>query len=145
MQSFCFRSRNDQDRWAYFSPSFVIAKPKVKTCSSLSSKSVYSILCFIAGSASSFSFSSLNFSNCSSLKELALVCDNYRRSHFLFLSQKLCVAEHEAACLSSSRFPALNSLIYYSVLSLPVANDFGQQPTSPLQQLPAHTKLWSPH
>ena len=54
-------------------------------CSSLSPKSnpktVYSLLCSIAGSPSSSS-SSPNFPNCSSRKESALVYAAYLRSHF---------------------------------------------------------------
>ena len=55
------------------------------TCSFLSPKSspksVYSLLCSIAGTPSSSS-SSPNFPNCSSPRELALVYAAYRRSHF---------------------------------------------------------------
>ena len=51
------------------------------TCSSLSSKSVHSLLCFVAGS--SFSSSSIpNFQNCSSPRESASVFADYLRSHF---------------------------------------------------------------
>ena len=54
------------------------------TCSSLSPKSVYSLFRFVASSSSSFS--SPNFSKCSSTEESALVYTDYLRSHF-FVSQ----------------------------------------------------------
>ena len=73
--------RSDEDRQAYISASrrasSVIAKAKAEawqtTCSSLSPKSVYSLLRSVAGSSSS----SPNFLNCSSPRDAA-----YLRSHF---------------------------------------------------------------
>ena len=80
---------SDEDRQAYISASrcalSVIAKAKAEawqmTCSSLSSKSVHSLLCCIAGFPSS-SFSSPNFLNCFSTRESASVYVAYLRSHF---------------------------------------------------------------
>ena len=92
-KAFAAAHRSDEDRQAYISPSrrasSVIAKAKTEawqtTCSSLSPKSnpktVHSLLRSIAGSPSSSS-SSPNFSNCSSLRESALVYAAYLRSHF---------------------------------------------------------------
>ena len=65
--------------------SSVIAKAKPEawqtTCSSLSPKSVHSLLLSIAGSSSSSS-SSPNFPNCFSPGESASIYADYRRSHF---------------------------------------------------------------
>ena len=88
-KAFAGAHRNDEDRHAYISASrrasSVIAKAKAEawqtTCSSLSPKSVHSLLRFIAGSPSSSSFS-LNFPNCSSPRESASVYAAYLRSHF---------------------------------------------------------------
>ena len=92
-KAFAAAHRSDEERQAYISASrrasSVIAKAKAeawqKTCSSLSPKSnpktVYSLLCSIAGSSSSSS-SSPNFPNCSSPRELASVYAGYLRSHF---------------------------------------------------------------
>ena len=79
------------------------------TCSSLSPKSVHSLLRSIAGSSSSSS-SSPNFPNCSSPRELASVYASYLRLHFSFLSQRPCTAEPEATSLSSAEPRALQSL-----------------------------------
>ena len=88
--TFADAHRNDKDRQAYISASrralSVIAKTKAETwqatCSSLSPnsvpKSVYCLLCSIAGS-SSFS---PNFRNCSSPRESTSVYAAYLRSHF---------------------------------------------------------------
>ena len=92
-KAFAVLHRSDEDRQAYISisqrASSVMAKAKAEarqtTCSSLSPKSnpktVYSLLCSIAGS-SSLSSSSPNFSNCSSPRESDLVYITYLRSHF---------------------------------------------------------------
>ena len=90
-KAFAAAHRSDDDRQAYISTSrctsSVIAKAKAKaeawqtTCSSLSPKSVHSLLRYIAGSPSSSS-SSPNFFNCSSPRESALVDAAYLRSHF---------------------------------------------------------------
>ena len=81
--------RSDEDRQAYISASrrasSVIAKAKAEawqtTCTSLSPKSVHSLLRSTAGSPSSSS-SSPNFPNCSSPRESASVYVAYLRSHF---------------------------------------------------------------
>ena len=78
--------RSDEDRQAYISASrhasSSIAKAKAEawqtTCSSLSPKSVYSLLHCVAGSPSS----SPNVSNCSSPRESASVYAAYLRPHF---------------------------------------------------------------
>ena len=92
-KTFAVAHRGNEDRQAYISASrgasHVIAKAKAETwqanCSSLSpksnSKSVFSLLCSVAGSSFSSS-SSLNFPNCSPPRESASVFANYLRSHF---------------------------------------------------------------
>ena len=92
-KAFAAAHRSDEDRQAYNSASgrasSVIAKAKSEawqtTCSSLSPKSnpksVYSLLCSVAGSSSSSS-SSPNFRNCSSPRESASVYAASLRSHF---------------------------------------------------------------
>ena len=92
-KAFAAAHRNNEDRQAYISASqrasSVIAKTKAEawqaTCCSLwpnsNLKSVYSLLCWIAGSSSSSS-SSPNFANCSTPRESALVFANYLISHF---------------------------------------------------------------
>ena len=45
--------------------------------------------------------------------ESALLCANYLKSHFLSLSQRLCVAEPDATCLSHSGPPASKSPIFH--------------------------------
>ena len=92
MQGFCCLHGSNEDRQAYISASrcasLVIAKAEAwqTTCSSLSPrsnpKSVHSLFRSIAGSSSSSSSSSLNFPNCSSPRESALVYATYLRSHF---------------------------------------------------------------
>ena len=89
-KAFAAAHRSDEDCQAYISTSrrasSVIAKAKAETwqptCSSLSlkfnPKSVYSLLCSVAGSSSSFR----NFPNCSSRRKSASVYANYLRSHF---------------------------------------------------------------
>ena len=119
--AFATAHRNDKDRKAYAfasrRASSVIAKAKVdswqRTCSSLSpksnTKSVYFLLCFVAGSSSSFSVSP-NFPDCFSSWESALVLADYLRSTFLSPSQRSCVAEPEAPFSSSAESRALRSL-----------------------------------
>ena len=92
-KAFAATHRSDEDRQAYIATSqrasSVITKAKAEscqtTCSSLSPKSnpktVYSLLCFIAGSPS-LSSSYPNFSNCSSPRESASVYAAYLKSHF---------------------------------------------------------------
>ena len=92
-KAFAAAHRSDEDRQAYISASrrasSVIAKAKAEawqsTCSSLSlksnPKSVYSLLCPVAGSSSS-SFSSPYFPNCSSPRKSASVYAACLRSHF---------------------------------------------------------------
>ena len=85
-KAFAAAHRSDEDRQAYISASrrasSVIAKAKAEawqtTCSSLSPKSVHSLLRSIAGSPSS----SPNFPNCFSPRESASVYAAYLRSHF---------------------------------------------------------------
>ena len=86
-KAFAAPHRSDQDRQAFITASrrasSVIAKAEAweTTCFSLSPKSnprtVYSLLCSIAGSPSSY-----NFPNCSSPRESASVYAAYLRSHF---------------------------------------------------------------
>ena len=100
-KAFATAHRSDEDRQAYISTSrrawSIIAKAKAEawqtTCSSLSPKSVYSLLRSIAGSPSSSS-SSPNFPNCCSPRESASVYAAYLRSH-------LSVSQPEAISLSS--------------------------------------------
>ena len=88
-KAFATAHRSDEDRQANITASrrasSVIAKAKAEawqtTCSSLSPKSVHSLLRYIAGSSSSSS-SSPNFPNCSSPRESASVNATYLRSHF---------------------------------------------------------------
>ena len=109
-KAFAAAHRSDEDRQAYISASrrtlSVIAKAKTEawqtTCSSLSPKSVHSLLCSIAGSPSSSS-SSPNFPNCSSPRESASVYAAYLRSHFS-------VSQPEATSLSSAEPRAWRSL-----------------------------------
>ena len=99
-KAFAAAHRSNEDRQAYISASrrgsSVIAKAKAEawqtTYSSLLSKSnpksVYSLLCFVAGSSSSSS-SSPNFPNCSSPRESASVFADYLRSHFAVSQPKV--------------------------------------------------------
>ena len=99
-KAFAAAHRSDEDRQAYISASrrasSVIAKAKAEswqtTCSSLSPKSnpktVYSLLCSIAGSPSSSS-SSPNFPSCSSPGESTSVYAAYLRSHFSVSQPKI--------------------------------------------------------
>ena len=86
-KAFAAAHRSDEDRQAYISASrrasSVIAKAEAwqTTCTSLSPKSVHSLLRSIAGSPSSSS-SSPNFPNCSSPRESASAYAAYLRSHF---------------------------------------------------------------
>ena len=88
-KAFAAAHRSDEDGQAYIfasrRASSVIAKAKAEawqtTCSSLSPKSVHSLLRSIPGSPSSYS-SSPNFPNCSSPRESASVYAAYLRSHF---------------------------------------------------------------
>ena len=83
-KAFAAAHRSDEDCQAYICASrrtsSVIAKAEawLTTCSSLSPKSVYSLLRSVAGSPSS----SPNFPNCSSPRESASVYAAYQRSHF---------------------------------------------------------------
>ena len=83
-KAFATAHRSDEDRQAYIfasrRASSVIAKAEAwqTTCTSLSRKSVHSLLRSIAGSPSSSSFSP----NCSSPRESASVYAAYLRSHF---------------------------------------------------------------
>ena len=98
-KAFTTTHRSDEDRQAYIfasqCTSSVIAKAKAEawetTCSSLSpksnSKTVHSLLCSIAGSSSSSSFSP-NFPNCSFSRESASVYATYLRSHFCISQSK---------------------------------------------------------
>ena len=151
-KAFAAAHRSDEDRQAYISASrrasSVIAKANTEawqtTCCSLSPKSnpksVHSLLRSIAGSPSSSS-SSPNFLNCSSPWESASVYVAYLRSHFPFLSQRLCVAEPEATLLSSAESCALRSLTrLFALLSLPL-NFLRLPPTHPPPLPLAHTKL----
>ena len=141
-KAFAAAHRSDEDRQAYISASrrasSVIAKAKAEalqtTCSSLSPRSnpkyVHFLLRSISGPPSS-SFSSPNFSNCSSPWKSASVYAAYLRSHFSFLSQRLCVAEPEATSLSSAEPRALWSLTRpFTLLSLPL-NFIRLPPISP--------------
>ena len=91
-KAFAAAHRSDEDRQAYISASrrtsSVIAKPEAwqTSCSSLSPKSVHSVLCSIAGSSSSSS-SSPNFPNCSP-RESASVYAAYLRFHFSVFQPK---------------------------------------------------------
>ena len=88
-KAFAAAHRSDEDRQAYISASrrasSVIATSKAEawqtTCSSLSPKSVHSLLRSIAGSPSSSS-SSPNFPNCFSPRESASVYAAYLRFYF---------------------------------------------------------------
>ena len=110
---FAAAHRSDEDRQAYISASrrtsSVIAKAKAEawqtTCSCLSPKFdfkfVHSLLCSIAGSSSSSSFSP-NFPNRSSPKESALVYAAYLRSH-LSISQPKVLCSRSRGDLSELR------------------------------------------
>ena len=112
-KAFAATHRSDENRQACISASqralSLIAKAKAEawqtTCSSLlpksSLKSVYSLLCSIAGSSSSFS-SFPNFSNCSSPRELASVFADYVRSHFS-VSQPKALSSRARGYLSELR------------------------------------------
>ena len=88
-KAFAAAHESDKNRQAYISAfrhvSSVIVKAKAeawqRACPSLSPRSVYSLLRSVAGPSSSSS-SSLNFYNCSSPRESALVFADYLRSHF---------------------------------------------------------------
>ena len=93
-KAFTAAHRSDENRQPYISASrrasSVIAKAKAEawqtTCSSLSPKSVHSLLRYIAGSSSSSS-SSPNFPNCSPM-ESASVYAAYLKSHFSVSQRK---------------------------------------------------------
>ena len=86
MQGFFSAQKSDDERQAYTSTSrhvsFVISKIRHKTCSSLSPKSdlksIYSMVRSVADSSSS-SYSSPNFTECSSPKKTAMVFANNPR------------------------------------------------------------------
>ena len=132
-KAFFAAHRSDQDRQAYISASCralsVIAKAKAEawqvTCFSLSPKSnpksVYSLLCSVAGFSSSAS-SCPNFLNCSCPRESASVFADYLRSHFCVSQPKPCVAEPEATFTSSAEPHALRSLTYLFCLPFPPLN-----------------------
>ena len=112
-KAFAAAHRSDEGRQTYISASrrasSVIAKAKAEawqtTCSSLSPrsnpKSVHFLLRSIAGSPSSSS-SSPNFSNCSSLRESALVYAAYLRSH-ISVSQPKALRSRARGYLSELR------------------------------------------
>ena len=105
-KAFAAAHRSDEDRQAYISASrrasSVIAKAKAEagqtTCSSLSPKSVHSLLRSIAGSPSSSS-SSPSLTNCFSPRESASVYAAYLRSHFS-VSQSKALRRRFRGCLS---------------------------------------------
>ena len=111
-KTFAAAHRSDEGRQSYISASrrasSVIVKAKAEawqtTCSSLSPKSnqktVYSLLCSIAGSPSSSSFSP-NFPDCSS-RESASVYAAYLRSHFS-VSQSKALRSRSRGYLSELR------------------------------------------
>ena len=140
-KAFAAAHRSDEDRQAYISASrrasSVIAKAKTvawqTTCSSLSPKSIHSLLRSIAGSSSSSS-SSPNFPNCSSPRESASVYAAYLRSHFS-------ISQPEATSLSSAEPRALWSLTCpFALLSLSL-NFLRLPPTFPPPPPLAQTKL----
>ena len=123
LKAFAATHRTDEDCQAYVSASgralSVITKAKAEawqtTCSSLSpksnTKSVYSLLRFVAGSFSS----SPNFPNFSFLRELASVCAAYLRSHFS-VSQPKALRSRARNYLSELLRATLRSLIRPSAL-----------------------------
>ena len=147
-KAFAAAHRSNEDRQAYISASrrtsSVIAKAKADawqtTCSSLSPKSVHSLLSSIAGSSSSCS-SSPNFPNCSSLGESASVYAAYLRSHFSVSQPKALHSKAEATFLSTAEPRAPWSLTHlFALLSLPL-NFLQLPPTSPRPLPLAQTKL----
>ena len=151
-KAFAAAHRSDEDRQAYISAtrcaSSVIAKAKAEawqtTCSSLSPKSnpktVFSLLCYIAGLPSSSS-SSPNFPNCSFPRESVSIYAAYLRSPSPFLSQRPCIAEPEATSLSSAEPRARRSLTRHSALLCPLLNFLRLPPTFPPPLLLARTIL----
>ena len=107
LSAFAAAHRSDEDCQAYISASrrasSVIAKAKAETwqatCCFLSPKPIpksvyrYSLLCSVAGSFSSSSFSSSssspNFPNCFSTRESASVFADYLRSHISISQPKI--------------------------------------------------------
>ena len=129
-KAFAAAHKSDEDRQAYISASrrasSVIVKAKAEawqtTCSSLSPKSnpktVYSLLCSIAGSPSSSS-SSPNVPNCSSPRKSASVYATYLRSHFS-VSQPKVLRSKARGCLSELRLatcPEESHSSFYSPFS----------------------------
>ena len=126
------------------SASSVIAKAKAEawqtTCSSLSPKSVHSLLHSVAGSPSSSS-SSPNFPNCSSPRESASFYAAYMRSHFS-VSQPNALRSRARGYLSELRratCPEESHLSFCSP-SLPL-NFLWLPPTSPCPLPLVQTKL----
>ena len=157
-KAFAAAHRSDNGRQAYMSASrsalSVIAKAKAEawhaTCSSLSPKSslksVYSLLCSVAGSSSS----SPNFLKCSSPRESASVFADYPKSHFSvsqskalhsstrgYLS-KLCRAKcpEESHLSFCSPFSHAEFLAAASNLSSSTATDPGKVAYPMLKHLP---------
>ena len=120
-KAFATAHRSDEDRQAYISASrrasSVIAKAKAEawqtTCTSLSPKSVHSLLRSIAGSPSSSSSSP----NCSSPKESASVYAAYLRSHFS-VSQPKALRSRARGYLTELR-PATCSVEFHSSFCCP--------------------------
>ena len=142
-KAFAAAHRNDEDRQAYISASqrasSVIAKAEAEawqtTCSSLSPKSnpkpVHSLLCSIAGSPSSSSFSP-NFPNYSSPRESASVYAAYLRSHFS-------ISQPKALC---SRARGYLSELHRATFPEESRSSFCS-PFSPVELLPAASNLSS--
>ena len=141
-RAFAAAHRSDEDRQAYISASrrasSVIAKAKAETWQTTYSslypksnpKSVHPLLRSIAASSSS----SPNFSNYSSLRELASVYAAYLRSHFS-------VSQPEATSLSFAEPRAQRSLTRpFALFSLSL-NFLRMPPTSPPPLPLAQTKL----
>ena len=145
-KAFAAAHRSDEDRQAYISASrrssSVIAKAEAwqTTCSSLSPKSVHSLLRSIAGSSSS-SYFSPNFPNCSSPRESTSVYAAYLRSHFS-VSQPKAMRSRASDYLSELAEPrALWSLTCpFALLSLSL-NFLRLPPTFPPPPPLAQTKL----
>ena len=149
-KAFSAAHRSDEDHQAYISASLhawsVIAKAEAwqATCSSLSPKSVYSLLHSVTGSF--LSSSSSNSPNCFSPRESISVFANDLRSHFsLSLSQRPCVAEPEATFPNSTEQHALRSLTCHSFLPSRLLIFLQLPPTSFHPLLLAQTKLPIPY
>ena len=127
-KAFATTHKSDEYRQTYISVSqldlSVIAKAKAEawqaTCSSLSPKCVYSLLCSIAGSFSSFSFSP-NVPNCSSPRELASVFADYLRTH-LSVSLSKALRSRAKENPSELRRATCHKVIIFSALPSPPLN-----------------------